>query len=63
MNFVGKQRASFHTKRGALVLIADPGRASLPAQGLEELARYVVPTSRDLEDRGERETRVLRVLP
>ena len=50
-------------KRGALVLIADPGRAYLPAQGLEELARYVVPTSRDLEDRGERETSVLRVLP
>jgi predicted nicotinamide N-methyase len=50
-------------KRGALVVIADPGRAYLPAGGLEELARYIVPTSRDLEDRGERETRVLRVLP
>lgn len=50
-------------KRGALVLIADPGRAYLPAAGLEELARYIVPTSRDLEDCGERETRVLRVLP
>ncbi|HJS33048.1 MAG TPA: 50S ribosomal protein L11 methyltransferase [Alphaproteobacteria bacterium] len=50
-------------KRGALVLIADPGRAYLPAAGLEVLARYVVPTSRDLEDRSERETRVLRVLP
>jgi len=50
-------------KAGALVLIADPGRAYLPDAGLEELARYVVPTSRDLEDRSERETRVLRVLP
>jgi predicted nicotinamide N-methyase len=30
----------------------------LPTAGLAELARYVVPTSRDLEDREMRETRV-----
>lgn len=46
---------------GATVLVADPGRAYLPKDGLLELARYVVPTSRDLEDRESRETRVFRV--
>jgi predicted nicotinamide N-methyase len=46
---------------GALVLMADPGRAYLPKQGLIELARYTVPTSRDLEDRDTRETRVLQL--
>jgi predicted nicotinamide N-methyase len=49
--------------RGALVLLGDPGRAYLPASGLEELARYDVPTSLDLEDRTVRVTRVLRLLP
>ncbi len=42
---------------GTLVLLADPGRAYLPA-GLREIGRYVVATSRDLEDREQRETRV-----
>lgn len=46
---------------GALVLMADPGRAYLPKHGLIELARYTVPTSRDLEDRDTRETRVLQL--
>ena len=41
---------------GTAVLIADPGRAYLPKRGLRELARYVVPTTRDLEDRESRET-------
>jgi predicted nicotinamide N-methyase len=41
---------------GATVLLADPGRAYRPRDGLEELARYAVPTSRDLEDSAERET-------
>ena len=45
---------------GAVVLLADPGRAYRPQQGLCELARYRVPTSRDLEDREERETVVWR---
>lgn len=48
-------------RRGATVLVADPGRAYLPKGGLEELARYVVPTSRDLEDRLSRETLIYRL--
>jgi len=46
---------------GAHVLVADPGRAYLPATGLVEIARYTVPTTLDLEDRLVRETRVLEV--
>lgn len=42
--------------RGVRVLVADPGRAYVPKAGLAELARYTVPTSRDLEDRETRET-------
>ena len=48
-------------RRGTAVLVADPGRAYLPGSGLAELARYAVPTSRDLEDRDVRETRVFRM--
>lgn len=44
---------------GASVLMADPGRAYLPNSGLDEIARYEVPTSLDLEDRPVRVTRVL----
>ncbi len=40
---------------GALVLMADPGRAYLPKFGLMEVSRLVVPTSLDLEDRISRE--------
>lgn len=46
----------------ALVLLGDPGRSYVPRDGLEPLARYVVPTSRDLEDRDSRETGVWRLL-
>jgi predicted nicotinamide N-methyase len=35
--------------RGSVVLLGDPGRAYLPRDGLRERARYVVPTSRELE--------------
>ena len=49
--------------RGAEVWLGDPGRAYLPTHGLEPLAEYVVPTSLDLEDRTERATRILRLLP
>lgn len=49
--------------RGADVLTGDLGRAYLPADGLEELARYVVPTLVDLEDVPEKEARVLRFTP
>jgi predicted nicotinamide N-methyase len=45
---------------GTEVLMADPGRAYLPREGLVELARYDVPTSLDLEDRRQRETVVWR---
>lgn len=47
---------------GADVLVADPGRAYLPTAGLVEIARYDVPTDRDLEDRDVRTTRILRVV-
>jgi predicted nicotinamide N-methyase len=47
---------------GVTVLMADPGRAYLPATGLEEIARYDVPTSLELEDRTVRTTRVLRLV-
>ena len=49
--------------RGRLVLLGDPGRAYLPRQGLRERARYLVPTSRELEDRESRDTVVWEVLP
>jgi predicted nicotinamide N-methyase len=50
-------------RRGKLVLLGDPGRAYLPADGLRECARYLVPTSRDLEDREARDGVVWQVLP
>jgi predicted nicotinamide N-methyase len=50
-------------RRGSLVLLGDPGRAYLPANGLRECARYVVPTSRELEDRDTRDGVVWQVLP
>jgi predicted nicotinamide N-methyase len=49
--------------KGALVLLGDPGRAYLPAAGLVEHARYLVPTSRELEDRDARDTVVWQVQP
>ncbi|WP_437538415.1 50S ribosomal protein L11 methyltransferase [Sorangium sp. So ce726] len=45
------------------VIVGDPGRAYCPSEAVEELARYLVPTSLDLEGREQRETRVLRLLP
>ncbi len=52
-----------HANRGRLVLLGDPGRNYFTAQGLEECARYDIPTSLQLENRGMRETVVWRVLP
>jgi predicted nicotinamide N-methyase len=49
--------------RGCLALLGDPGRAYLPANRLRERARYLVPTSRELEDRDTREGVVWQVLP
>lgn len=48
---------------GAVVLMGDPGRKYQPSTGLEALAHYDVPTTRELEDRAVRETVVWRVLP
>jgi predicted nicotinamide N-methyase len=52
-----------HARRGRLVLLGDPGRNYFTALGLEERARYTIPTSLQLENRGMRETVVWRVLP
>jgi predicted nicotinamide N-methyase len=46
-----------------LALLGDPGRSYLPREGLVERARYVVSTSREIEDRDEREGVVWQVLP
>ena len=48
---------------GALVLLGDPGRAYLPADGREEVACMIVPTSRAVEDSEVRITRLWRMLP
>jgi len=48
---------------GAEVLLADPGRAYLPREGLEPVRSFRVPTTRELEDREEREVTIHRLLP
>ncbi|TCZ64330.1 class I SAM-dependent methyltransferase [Roseicella aquatilis] len=48
---------------GAEVWLADPGRAYVPREGLQELARLDVPTTRELEDRELRRVTVSRLLP
>ena len=58
-----KSREAELTRLGRLVLLGDPGRNYFNAQGLEERARYEIPTSLQLENRGMRETVVWRVLP
>ncbi len=40
--------------RDAEVWIADPGRAYVPTEGMDVIATYIVPTTRELEDRDER---------
>jgi predicted nicotinamide N-methyase len=49
--------------RSRLALLGDPGRAYLPREGLIERARYIVPVSRELEDREAREGVVWEVEP
>ena len=49
--------------QGVTVLMGDPGRAYLPANGLVEVARYDVPTTKELEDRELRRTVVWRLMP
>jgi len=43
------------------VLLGDPGRNYFPKAGVERLATYTVPTTRDLEDREIRETGIYRL--
>jgi predicted nicotinamide N-methyase len=45
-------------RRGARVLIGDPGRAYLPHAQLHELAEYQVPVTRTLEDSDVKRTKV-----
>jgi predicted nicotinamide N-methyase len=47
---------------GRTVLVGDPGRAYLPGSGLERLATYEVPVTRDLEDSEVKKTAVWKVL-
>jgi predicted nicotinamide N-methyase len=49
--------------RGAEVRIGDPGRAYLPKERLERIAKYDVPVTRDLEDAEIKNTGVWRLLP
>lgn len=49
--------------RTAAVIVADPGRAYLPREGLEGFARYLVQTTRELEDRDTREVTLYRLQP
>jgi predicted nicotinamide N-methyase len=56
MAWLGLARA-----RGAAVLIGDPGRSYFPRQGLEKLAEYQVPTTRELEDMEVKRTAVWRL--
>jgi predicted nicotinamide N-methyase len=49
--------------RGSLILLGDPGRTYLPRYGMRERARYLVPTSRELEDRDSRDGVVWEMLP
>jgi predicted nicotinamide N-methyase len=49
--------------RGSRVFLGDPGRAYLPGVGLCEVARYDVPTNKELEGRERCDAFVWRVLP
>jgi predicted nicotinamide N-methyase len=48
-------------RAGREVVLADPGRAYAPSSGLEEIARFEVPTTKELESRPRREAVVYRV--
>jgi predicted nicotinamide N-methyase len=47
-------------RAGSVIFLGDPGRSYFPKEGVEKLATYSVPTSRELEDREIRETSVYR---
>lgn len=51
------------TRRGALVVVGDPGRSYCPTERLEELAIYQVPVTRALEDSEIKKTTVWRYRP
>ena len=48
---------------GAVVWMADPGRAYVPRQGRTEIATYEVPTTLELEDRATRQTAIFALAP
>lgn len=48
--------------QGARILLGDPGRAYLPKEGIAELARHDVPTTKDIEDKDMRTAVVYEVL-
>lgn len=48
---------------GAEVLLADPGRAYLPREGLEPVVTHAIATTLELEDRAQREVTINRLLP
>jgi len=48
---------------GADVWLADPSRAYLPRERLVAFARLLVPTTRELEDRTERQVTLFRLMP
>ena len=48
-------------RRGADVLLGDPGRSYFPGDGIERLAAYAVPVSRTLEDSDIKRTGVWRL--
>jgi predicted nicotinamide N-methyase len=56
MAWLGEARA-----QGAQVLIGDPGRSYFPREGLEKLAEYRVPTTREIEDMEVKKTAVWRL--
>ena len=51
------------SRRGATVLIGDPGRSYLPVSRLEAVATYEVPVTRSLEDAEIKRSSVWRFLP
>ena len=48
---------------GAEVLLADPGRAYLPREGLQPVVTHIIATTLELEDRAQREVTIHRLLP
>lgn len=48
-------------RRGACVLVGDPGRSYLPKEGLQAVATYQVPVTRALEDAEVKQTTVWRL--